>query len=304
MMAPTRRVLIFGGALILVTNAIALGGVEFNRSGTSDAVLSLSERELALSEASTGSSFHEDSGLSLRLRWDVHSVDVDADHGRSRYWHPGMGYIGGVTPWLDERKLEALGISTAPGLDASERMGRLDHSMGRDVFLVLEMNGPAYAEMLGEVRERARQAEALADSRPEDSDLQTHASTAKEQSAIEENGATRLIVVDAGLDPVALRQLHPGRAQNAIVHGHIRPVLISTDGKSVVTGIVSAVRCDSINVPVQFRTELKPLESLSEHAKSKSTTKFQIEVAFGRRFEPWLKSVRYLAGANGGAANH
>lgn len=41
------RTLIAGIAIILVVNAIALGGVAYNRSGTPESTLHLSQRELS-----------------------------------------------------------------------------------------------------------------------------------------------------------------------------------------------------------------------------------------------------------------
>jgi hypothetical protein len=64
-----RLVLIADHALIAITNAIALGGAVYNRSGEPDSTLALSDRELQLPcESWSGS---ENSELSLRLNWRV-----------------------------------------------------------------------------------------------------------------------------------------------------------------------------------------------------------------------------------------
>ena len=59
---------VIGGlALITGVNAIALGGVAYNRSGEAESTLRLSERELRAPYKWSGSK--ENSGLALHLDW-------------------------------------------------------------------------------------------------------------------------------------------------------------------------------------------------------------------------------------------
>ena len=99
-----RYTLTAGLALIAITNAIALGGAAYNRSGQPDSSLALSDRELQVPYAAWSES--ENSGLSLRLNWRVLPVPAPGD---SVY-----GYFGGrgSTPaWLDAQKMASLGFS-------------------------------------------------------------------------------------------------------------------------------------------------------------------------------------------------
>ena len=66
MMAWQRKhTFIAGMLLILLTNAVALLGVAYNRSGTPESRLTLSQRELQLPYGA----MTEDSGLTLQIRW-------------------------------------------------------------------------------------------------------------------------------------------------------------------------------------------------------------------------------------------
>ena len=63
--------LIAGAALIVLTNAIALVGVAYNRSGEPDSTLTLTRRELQMSYRWWRD--RENSGIALRLLWRMHN---------------------------------------------------------------------------------------------------------------------------------------------------------------------------------------------------------------------------------------
>ena len=90
-----------GLALIVLTNAVALGGVWWNRSATPESALTLSERELGLPWRSLR--FAEDSGLSLNLNWRV----GDREAGE---FVSGYTFNGGTPEWLDAAHMAALGF--------------------------------------------------------------------------------------------------------------------------------------------------------------------------------------------------
>lgn len=106
------RTFVLGAAIILVANVFALFGVQRNRSGEPRQSISLTQRELELSNRR-----EENSGISLRLRFNGQ-------------WEP------------DDARAGELGFS--PNENASIR-GRLSQ---RPVFVALECNGPRYAEWL------------------------------------------------------------------------------------------------------------------------------------------------------------
>ncbi len=196
-----RHTLALGAALIVATNAVALLGVAYNRSGTPESELRLSQRELR--PPYQWGLQRENSGLSLTLVWQA-----------------GEPY-GSTAAWLDRAKLTELGF------DVSRSAGRRHYEKVRDreVYLVLELAGSAYQAALDAARERAekRKAEALA--HPGDAKLKTQADFSQKQLFHEEHEASRLFVIDAGLDAGALRAKYADRSRYAIVRGRVRPTL-------------------------------------------------------------------------------
>src|SRR4029077_3874453 len=100
-MSWTRKhTLATGLALIAVTNAVALLGAAWNRSGE-EARLALTQRELLRPYPWYGN--RENSGISLTLVWRVQGDGPDRPLGR-------YTRIGGQPPWLDRAKMGSLGF--------------------------------------------------------------------------------------------------------------------------------------------------------------------------------------------------
>ena len=132
-------VLVAGLALIALSNAVPLLGVAYNRSGTPDSSLTLTERELMLPYRFD--LMGENSGISLRLAWRVESQKGSQGSSYNDPWsHP---------IWLDNAKLQALGFALPKPVKATGETGlsRLKVST-RDVYLVLEYDGEAYQRSL------------------------------------------------------------------------------------------------------------------------------------------------------------
>ena len=218
-----------GIALIVATNAVVLAGVAYNRSGTPESVLRLTERELSF-PYSWGFE-EENSGIALRLNWRVRN------------------------DWLDRPKLASLGF------DVSEPALIRGRQLPRDAYLVIELDGPAYQAQLAE-------AEALARRKPEEWPLRALRNEKERNS--------RLFVVDADLDPEALRKKYPERSQYAVVTGSVAVPHRSIHDAGPVLGSVADVNIVGVHVPVQF------------HGVIRKDAAYLATVAFGRRLEPWL----------------
>lgn len=104
-----------------------------------------------------------------------------------------------------------------------------------------------------------------------------------------EESASRLFLIDAGLDAAALRAKYPIRAQYAIVRGHVQPLVTDVRGRPAVSGVVSEVYCSTINVPVEFRGAIG--SGAGRYANANRAPPLESEVKFGRRFEPWIAAV-------------
>ena len=261
MIAWNRRyTLIAGVALILSVNAVVLAGVAYNRSGDPTSTLQLSERELRHGRLSS----KENSGVSLNLVWRVrHGNDApDAD-------------------WLDQAKLAALGFDVA-----SERAERkYKRWRSKEVLLVLELDGPAYRQALARAQQKADDEEKLLLANPGNKEFERRAKRAREAAENEARQASRLFVVDAGLDVEALRAQYPDPTRSLIVRGQIRPQRVTHDRQDRLSGHISALSVAQINVPLEFQPVLKRAAAIDKAAS------FSATVAFGKRLEPWLVAL-------------
>ncbi|HMA87574.1 MAG TPA: DUF4824 family protein [Burkholderiales bacterium] len=265
-----RHIFALGAALIVATNAVALLGVAYNRSGTPDSELRLSQRELR--PPFQWGLQRENSGLSLTL-----------------VWRAGEPY-GSSAAWLDRAKLTELGFDLSRPVATPAGRRYYAKLRSREVYLVLELDGSPYQAALDAARERAekRKAEALA--HPGDARLKMQADFAENQLFHEEHEASRLFAIDAGLDAGALRAKYADRSRYAIVRGRVRPAL-EGDGARV-DGYITAVINDSVNVPLDMRKAFEGVTPRSYGFGPRyAGPTIEATVAFGRRFEPWLVGV-------------
>jgi uncharacterized protein DUF4824 len=274
------HVLVAGLALIALTNAVALGGALWNRSGDPEARLRLSERELHRLEPWYRN--RENSGLSLQLRW---RLLVEDEARRPMSFSFGYGFTGGAPGWLDKAKMESLGFDTSLLAPYSERARRrYEKQLPREAALVLELDGPAYRRAL-ELKTENVTRELAKPAIPGDKTDEQRRTTAREALEWERSRSSRLFVVDAGPDAAALRARYPDRARYAIVRGEVTPAALGPDAGRA-AGHVSSVSVSSINVPLRLRNVLTGAE-LPEYGAGPRTP-FEATIAWGRRLEPWL----------------
>jgi hypothetical protein len=139
-----RHATLAGLALIVLSNAVALGGAAYNRLGEPQGRLHLTEREL-VAPFNPGSRDSENSGLSLRLRW--RSLPLPrTDHEEDDLYSEN----GGAPAWLDDGKMISLGFKAlSPSeRDAASLQSRVQQGLPREVLVVLELDGPASKESL------------------------------------------------------------------------------------------------------------------------------------------------------------
>ena len=212
------RTLGLGIALIVLTNAIALGGVWWNRSATPDSALNLSQRELGLPWRSLR--LMENSGLALNLNWRV--------AGRQAGEFAGGQMVNGGTPeWLDAAKMAALGFPVDAARPDGERRQHA-RQLPREVILVMELAGPAWQRALENARESAGRHAAAAAANVGSKQFADRAKQANDELAREENSNSRLFVIDAGLDARLLREKYPDRSRFLLLRGTVRPATHSS----------------------------------------------------------------------------
>ena len=100
----------------------------------------------------------------------------------------------------------------------------------------------------------------------------------------------RLFVIDAGLEMSALRAKYPNTSQYAVVRGQVRPRELDSKHRERLSGVVSDLDIDEINVPFAFRGALKRVFT-TERADELNKSPFEAKVAYGKRLEPWINSV-------------
>ncbi len=275
---------ITGLGLIVLTNAVALLGVVYNRSGESEAKLSLTQRELSTPHRWYGN--RENSGLALSLNWRV----LNEESVATQLYAWRYAGTGGTPAWLDKAKMQALGFDTsAPFADSDPRgRARYEKQLPREVLLVLELDGPTYRRSLELATQYAARDEAKLAAIPGDKELGTRAKNAREALEWETNRNSRLFVVDAGRDAAALRAKYPDAGRYALVHGKVR---LEWSGRStgIVRGFVSGLSIESINVPFALRELFESAAPADDVEQNRAA--FEAAVAFGKRLEPWITAA-------------
>ena len=282
------RTFAIGIGLIVLTNAVALGGVWWNRSPPADSTLNLSERELGLpwSSLRTG----ENSGLALDLRWRV----VDSDGGELL---SGFPYSGGSPAWLDGTRMAALGFQVGD-LQSDEGRRRYLRQLPRQAILVLELDGPAWQRALAAARDHAERHGAAAEVNVGSKEFAERAKRAKEALAREEHSNSRLFVVDAGTDAGQLRQKYPDRTRFMLLNGTVRPILRDQQrGPTQPGGRVTRIDIGKLHVPHGLRGAIEALESTAR-GELAGQNRFSATVSVGQRLEPWIVSLEPLSKAD------
>ncbi|VXB87180.1 conserved hypothetical protein [Pseudomonas sp. 8AS] len=267
-----RHGLLAGLALILLSNAVALAGVWYNRQGQAESSLLLSERELLRDHEGPS---RENSGLALRLDWRSPSPAAPSNRYERRP--------------LQQEQLLALGF--AP-LDERDPDYRQRHGK-RQVLVVLELDGPAYQAELRRAEAELQQASQALAQLPDDEQLQIREKLAREDLASERQHASRLFAIDVGLDAASLRQRYPDRSRYALVPGTVSAWCDCSGDVRQLTGQISQLHNSSLNVPHAWRSLLA--ERLPASYSDEQRPRFQARVNYGQRLEPWISAIHGLA---------
>lgn len=244
--------------VVLLSNAVALGGVWYNRSGEPEAQLLLSERELQ--RVYGGWLRDEDDGvLRLQLSWQ----------------RPGDAW---QLPWLDEAKLRELGYATTDD-------SALNRQPAHEVWLVLELDGAPYRSQVEQARHALVAAEHELQAKPESEVLRQERDDRQRRLQFATQRASRLMLVDAGVDEQVLRQRWPDRQRQVLLAGTIEPY---RHGAEAGYGATIRLQNDRLSLPYAYRELARGWGRSDEQAGFK----VQVEVAFGRRHEPWVLGIR------------
>lgn len=264
--------LLAGFALILLSNAVALAGVWYNRQGEPESRLQLSEREL---RPGNDGPRQENSGLALHLDWR-RPTPLDASN---RYERANL---------LQEQLL-ALGFIPP----AEQTQDYEQYNGTRQVLVVLELDGPAYQAELRHTERNLQRARKTLAAEPDDTALLAQEKSAEAELEDERQRQSRLFAIDVGLDATALRQRYPDRKRYALVHGTVRVWCDCTASPRRLLGQISQLHNDDLNVPYAWRRRLA--EPLAKSYYAVKRPAMQVEVSFGQRLEPWISNIHGFA---------
>ncbi len=187
-----------------------------------------------------------------------------------------------------------LGFDTTAGAATSEARQRFTRQLPRQVLLVLELEGPAWQQAVIRARENAARQTAAAAANPGSEQFAKQAEAGRKRLALEETHASRLFVIDAGLDADALRRRYPDRSRHLIVRGSVRPAERGRNGDHHLAGHVSQIAIAQVNVPFALRPVLEPLRNAPSPAPDQQAPRYEVQLAIGQRLEPWIERVTTL----------
>ncbi len=257
-------------ALLAITNIIVLLGVNANRSGELTSKMTLTERELRLPYSSNS----ENSGVALRMVYRV--LDNDTNNTYAYYNSPA---------WLNSEKLKALGFDTDKYVNAKYPK----KAIPKEVLLVLENDGEAYKRSLKRVNEVFLEHQEQFHANPKGNRIKERYETAKKDLQRESLTASRLFVVDTGLDYAALRRQYSDKSRFLIVKGTVQ--LIHNEMEKRVFGYIQALSIKTIHIPLEHKETVSGLAYYSDEGP-----RYSAVVHYGSRYEPWIISIKHLDG--------
>lgn len=274
------RTLLAGIGLILLTNAIVLAGVEYNRSGTPDSSVTLTERELPLPYFYGARK--ENSGISLHIQFRNKGSNIF-----------GLAYYQQEANWLTEEKLKALGFDVSKTIDEDGDWKNYKRAREREVILVLEYNGDAYQATLNAAQQMVAELQANAPyEKTEDQNKLKQAESNLEQ---EQNTATRLFLIDAGLDEETLRQQYPDNTKYILLKG-LAGMYINRIRNSArtYTGYIKSLSVSNVNIPLGYHKALDAARAEGYRPGQNQPPRYEVKLNIGKRLEPWVVGVEGL----------
>ncbi|MGA1824840.1 MAG: DUF4824 family protein [bacterium] len=279
----SRGLFVSGFILLVLINIIVLSGVAYNRSGDPAALIWLTERELKMSYRS----YEENSGLSLCLDWRTLDKNEEYRGYSSRWGSPG---------WFSAEKLEELGFNLGDYYKGNDKRSYYRSPIEKEVFIVLENDGSMHQEAIARSIKNLEKKKASLQLNTENKNLIREVETAEKWVEQERITQSRLFAVDAGLDLNKLRGIYEDRARFIIVKGQVKPSRnYSVNNKKELNGYITKLNIEKIHVPLRHRNTL---DSLPGEKKTRyndyKPPRYEIELAYGRRLEPWIVFVNLI----------
>jgi hypothetical protein len=271
----SKKLFILALSLILLVNAFILIGVWYNRSGDAESMVTLTEREVGMPY-----SWSRDQS-SVHIDWRIISSDYDS---YSRYNSP---------VWFDQEKLESLGFEFAKDSGANKQL----HFIESEAILVLEYDGEAYQQALKVTQKRVEDIEKKLSLLIDDEALLIDLKSAKENLKYEKQAASRLFVIDVGLDKKSLRIKYPDNQRYILANGIVDVISYGhydSNEKSTITGRISRLSVKSLHIDKDMHSIIDKLTPNSNNSSSENPPRFSLKVHYGQKLEPWIEQVSLL----------
>ncbi len=282
----SRALFALGLVLLVATNIIVLSGVAANRAGEPEARITLTERELQKPYWDS----EENSGLTLRLVWRILG---DVEGSENYYW--------GSPSWFNADKLRTLGFTIDQNRHWDDYPNLSKQPVPKEVFIVLENNGERHREAVRREKMALEKEEALLQSNTNDKTLRENVEIAKKVLESERIVNSRFFAIDAGLDARILREKYGDRTRFIIAKGLVKPNYPYNRKEKEVFGYITELSVDSINVPLEYRKMFDGIPEKEQDRRDEfEPPRYEVELAYGSRFEPWILSVRPLATTTSG----
>jgi hypothetical protein len=261
-----RLSLIASAAVIVLANLLALLHAQRNRTGSTEADLTLTQRELRYYNGSAP----DDSGVSLNLQWTDPNAYFFSDKENP-------------AAWLDETKLRSLGFACSVSAASPDAGNYYQRQRPRRVFVVLEYDGPAWRAW-AERYERAR--------------VNRRAGVQPGDSTDEALDFSRLVAIDADVNPLKLRARYPDRQTVLVAPAVVSITWLPADSGTKLNPKRSARLTgsmqipSSIHVPRPFSDEFRHLTK-NPNRTSDHEPVYRVHLRYGALLEPWVVGVDF-----------
>ncbi len=273
-----RKFTIASVILLLLTNAMVLAGVAYNRSGEPVISIELTERELPVNQSFSVND--ENSGTTLSLKWQVLDPDEDSYYMTTTY---------GTPEWLDDNKLKELGFDMKALKSDADKFRSRTSNLSAEAILVLEYQGESYYKALASVKEKVDKLRLQAADYPDNENSNNLENYEKRLSRLKKS-QTRLFVIDAGLDKQALLKRYADKNKYLLTRGEIGLRWVG----DIVSGRIKQLYIHQLHVPLPLSEQVAAItngEVYSTYNNDQISPRYSVRMNIGKRLEPWIESV-------------
>ena len=279
---------IMAAALLLLTNIIVLAGVAYNRSADTETSILLTERELSLPYRSY--SKKENSGLALRLNWNVIPINTFENNYRkyslSNYGSPA---------WLTEDKQKELGVDVD---DIKKHVGNKNYKYEKlnkeEIIVVLEYDGESFKKAVKDAENDFKKLRENVKKNPDNKKLNKKLENNEKSLDQLKVSETRLIAIDAGLDLQTLRKKYNDSSKYLMLRGELRPYW----NKKKLVARINQLFISKVHVSLPYSNEIHEITNREATNKGyrnrEEKPRYQVELKMGKRLEPWVGGVNLM----------